>query len=151
VSLIANVQARFSAQRLINLTRPDAGNQTTADTTLLGYACTDVEAMVRVYAGTVYDDTDAQHVAVACDGVVALLESRMRTFTVEEQNPMTAWIARARALGKVTGRDKVTPTTNSQYQPSPDLPEGATTVRPAFDNRRFDDTLLDEPTVGETS
>jgi hypothetical protein len=150
VSLIANVTARFSNQRLVNLTRPDAGHQTTADTTVLGYACTDVEGLIQVYAGVEYDDTDARHVAIACDGVVALLESRIRSIGgAEEANPMVAWRARARELGKVSGRDKVTPSTRSQYTPSPDLDPGATTVQPAFDRRRFDELVLDDPEVGE--
>lgn len=149
MALSDEVQTRYSAQRLIDLTNPDAGNQTSINTTKLNAACTDIAGVFRTRGGITFDVTNAEHVAIACEGVVALLAKRIgakgaadtyREWVDEELVPF------ARSTG---GQRKVVPTTSSDLTPSGDLDTGQTIARPAFDRRRFDGVVLDGPAVGE--
>lgn len=143
MALADEVVSRYPAAYLTNLTNPGSAGASSYDQTRLGKACTDVEALVRIHAGTTFDVTDARHVATCCPIVISLLECGLGK--VNYSQVMETAKAELRNLGLVTGRDKVTPTTSSQLTPSSDLDDGETSRGPAFDRTRFRDTLLDAP------
>ena len=140
--LATHVQNRYSTEYLIQLTNPQNRNATTVNTTLLGFSADDVDALFDVYAGVAYDDSDATHVAVAVEGVIAFLMRRTGQATAEAR--VTAWLASIRALGSVSGRNRVTPDSTTKMQPSED-DRLSSTPRPAFDDRRFDDFMPNAP------
>lgn len=74
MTLAAAVTARYSNEFLVGLTNQADRAATTVDTTILGYAATDVEAQFAVLTGLTYDDTDAAHVAACCPGVLWQLQ-----------------------------------------------------------------------------
>lgn len=143
--LSTHVQDRYSTQYLTELTNPQGRNATTVNTTLLGKSADDIDALFDVYAGVEYDDTNAQHIAVAVEGVIAFLMRRTGQSAAESR--ITAWIASMKALGKTEGRNRVTPDSTTRMQPSAD-DRVTSTPRPAFDDRRFDAFLPKAPRAG---
>lgn len=143
MSLLLKVTARYGASFLAGLTNAESTGATTYDATRLQAACDDVEGLVKIHAGTTYDDDDTRHVVTCTTAVIAVLEIRLGK--IKRREAMDAVVASLKDLGKVTGRNKVTPTTNSGLTRSPDL-EGADTSRaPDFDKDRFDGIRLDGP------
>lgn len=146
MALSDEVIARFSTQRLKNLTNPDAPSATSYDATRLATACTDAAADFEIYAGTVFDVTDARHVPVAIRGVVAYLHTY--TDNGAAADALKAFRFELKALAKVTGRDRILPYTDSALEPSPNPREGTTRARPAFDDSVFDPIVVQPPTGG---
>ena len=142
MSLVSQVQGRYSTAALLQLTNPDDTAAVAYDATRLAYAATDVAAEFEVLAGVAYDDTDARHVAVCVEGVVAFLMWRVGTKGGEAL--ANAWRKRAETYGKVMGRDAILPGTNSLMQPTVPGANGET-VRPPFDDRVMQGVLLDPP------
>lgn len=129
MALTDRVTARLSSQRLIELTNPDNAGASSVDTTRLGYAATDTMADFEIYAGVEYDDDDERHVAVGIDGVVFHLARNAGLVAPEIEQ---RWHQRLEALGKVTGRNRVTPVTSSNLQASRES-TASSPVRPIFD------------------
>ncbi|HBY62159.1 MAG TPA: hypothetical protein DEH78_20255 [Solibacterales bacterium] len=143
MSLSSNVQSRYSAQILVNLTNPQDSAPTTLDSTRLTNACTDVEAWFKVYANTVYDDANAIHVA-ACVPAVILMLQMYSAQTVDQTESLRDGIKGALTdAGKILARAKVISTTNSQLTPSDENPTGGE-IRPDFDRSRFYDLVPDD-------
>lgn len=148
MSLSTEVQARYPTQRLVNLTNAGAGDTGSVNTTRLDAACTDVAALFKIHAGIAFDATDARHVAVACEGVIGQLEVRLGSSGSRKR--IKEWIdEELKPLSLVTGRNKVTPTTDSQLTPTSDLDPGQTLRRPDFDRRRFEKFTPDGPAIGD--
>tara|TARA_Y100000310_G_scaffold334113_1_gene413076 strand:- start:2979 stop:3440 length:462 start_codon:yes stop_codon:yes gene_type:complete len=147
MSLTLNVQNRYGTQFLVNITNPADPSATTIDTTRLSNSCTDTEADFKIYAGTTYDDTDARHVTVAVDGVIAKLAIRTGTGGNYARATHEEYLERLRHLALVTGRDRVAPKTDSILQPSTEQ-VGDEVVRPEFDWRRFTDLIPGGPAPG---
>lgn len=143
--LSTHVQDRYSDQYLVELTNPQNRNATTVNTTLLDNASADVDALFDVYAGVAYDDTDAQHIAVAVEGVIAFLMRRTGQSAAEAR--IAAWITSMKDLGKTEGRNRVTPDSTTRMQPSSD-DRLTRAPRPAFDDRSFDSFLPKAPRAG---
>lgn len=143
--LSTHVQDRYSTQYLIELTNPQNRNANTVNTTLLANASSDVDALFDVYAGVIYDDADAQHIAVAVEGVVAFLMRRTGQSTAETR--ISAWVSSMRDLSRTEGRNRIIPDSTTRMQPSAD-DRLTSTPRPAFDDRRFDAFLPKSPGAG---
>ena len=148
MTLSANVQNRSGTQFLVNLTNPSDPSATTIDTTRLDNGVLDTEADFRIYSGVAYDDTDARHVTVAVEGVIAKLAIRTGTGGNYARTSHEEFIARLRDLALVTGRDRVSPRTDSVLQPSSEQVADEI-VRPEFDWRNFSDLIPGGPTPGE--
>lgn len=120
MSLDSNVQARWSAQILINASNPQNSGQTTIDTTRLSAAETDVQAAFKTLAGVAYDDTDDRHVLYATEGVL------IRLLVLTGQTALDSWkewkTALKDELGTVTGRDRIAMSTRSKLQPTEEAP-----------------------------
>jgi len=141
-TLIADVQARYPSQVLIELTRRSSTDSTTLDTTSTGvlqYACDDVQTGdFPTYVQVTYDASNRQHVAVACEGVLAKLKLWARDGSDGGKGEWDRWVARAQSLARVTGRDRILPTTTSELTPTPEV-DGGEVVRPMFDQGDFDE------------
>ena len=131
MALTDKVTTRIATSRLVQLTRPEATNATTVDTTILAAAAADAEAIIEVKAGVEYDDTDARHVATAIEGVVLHLE---RYAGRRDNDRWEAWMRDVESLGRVTGRDRILPETNSKMEPT----EERQGTKPDFDPQTFD-------------
>jgi phage gp36-like protein len=142
MALIDEVKARYSNQKLINLTRPDDQNQNTTDDVLLQKAVDDTEADFEIYAGITYDNTVNTHIATAILGVLYYLRLYTGRLTDGTAKARADWIDNLKALGKVTARDRILPSTTSELEPSEEKRDGET-VRP-----RFDDSLFEEVRPG---
>jgi hypothetical protein len=136
MSLSAEVQSRYPAQRLVELTNPGSITATTVNTTILGLAATDVEADFQIVAGIAYDGTDARHVKTAVEGVVLRLMEWLAVGTKAAETIQGRWKQRLEDLAKVTGRDRPHFQTTSDLTPSEEVPSGET-VRPKFDPEAF--------------
>lgn len=136
-TLATAVQARYSEDTLISLTRQKDSATSGINTTVLELACTDITAEFEVYVGKVFDSANAKHLTVACMGVLAKLKSWSRESPDASADEWDRWTKIARDLSKVTGRDRVSWTTTSQLTPSEEAPDGEE-VRPAFDADAFD-------------
>jgi len=142
MALAAEVQSRYPSALLIQLTNPMNTAASSVNMTTLGLAATDVEADFQITAGVAYDGADARHVSVGIEGVIAKLLERTG------HSDASAWRARydsrLRDLAKVTGRDRILPTSDGILQPTE--PQAGTIVRPAFDDDVFDGFVPGAPT-----
>lgn len=148
MALADDVTNRYTDQELIESTNPEDGTATTINSTFLGYAVTDVQAEFEIQGIGEYDATDAKHVAVAVEGVMARLKTFARTGKAggSSNDEWTWWIDnRCKALAKVTGRKRVTAATSTETTQSSELPDGVTTVRPWADSVRFRNRQVEPP------
>jgi hypothetical protein len=141
MTLSAEVQARFSAQRLIELTNPDNAPATTIDSTRLNNAIADVGADFQIYAGVVLDDTNALHIAVGVQGVEAYLMMRQGVTSEERNKLFDKWKERLKEMSKVGARDRILPQTTSTLEPS----EERAGAKPFFDYQSMSDLVPDQP------
>lgn len=130
MALSDEVQSRYPSQILVNLTNPQSTTAATVNTTTLDLAATDVQADFKIHAGIAYDGTDARHVSVACEGVIAKLLERTGHAKAGEREE--SYFRRLKALANVTGRDRILPTSGSPLTPS--TPDPNVTHRPSFDD-----------------
>ncbi len=136
-TLDVEVQNRYSAEKLIQLTNPDVPSASAIDTTRLLNAVADVIADFDIIANTTFTPTDARHIAVGCEGVI--LKLQMRQLNVDPSDLRKQWNDMLEALGQsVGGRDKTQPTTDAVAVPSSEQAQTGQTVRPLFDRTRFD-------------
>ena len=141
MSLLSEVQLRFSAQRLVELTNPDDGSGS-LNLTRLGSAIADAKSEFFRRVGVPFDETDADHISVGVKGVLAYLNeyrglprSDVAKTAIEEWRESLKIFART-----VDGALKwVTPVTDSTYQPTFPPPD----TRPAFDDQRLQDYRLE--------
>lgn len=122
MALIDRVKARYTEQKLIELTNKDDETATTIDDTRLGLAVTDTEAAFETHVGVAYDDTDARHVRVAVRGVIVHLlgDSELGPLSDERYDH---WRTMCEDLAKVTSRARILPeivSTDPDYDESED-------------------------------
>lgn len=75
MSLSTVVQARVSAEQLVQLTQQGDRAATTIDTDVLAAACADAEAEWQLETGVAFDSTVAAHAALGWVGVLYYLHS----------------------------------------------------------------------------
>lgn len=134
MALIDEVRTRYGAARLAQLTNPDTrGNNVTEDTVRLQTSCDDVEALVEIHAGVVFDVTKRTHIVSAVNAVIELLRRYSAKSGQERKDALDAAKAVIKDLGKITGRDRIMPETD-HFQ---NVSDSTTVCRPAFDSKRF--------------
>lgn len=143
-------EARYSAQRIVEWTNPGVPAATTKDSARLLLACADAEADFLTYTRTAFDSTDAagllaQQKPVAFVGVRAYLLSWLDQAGGDKA--IAEYHRRLRELEKVTGGDRVLPTTSSNLVPSAVPRNPGTTARPDFDDSIFDNQRLSAPSA----
>jgi hypothetical protein len=131
-TLATAVQARIPATRLVQLTNINDDSATTTNTTILEYAVDDTTADFKTYAMVVFDSSDARHIRLGIDGVLAFLEANRGQDA--DQKRLAAWRDRCAEFAKTTSRARVSPLV------APGLPPVSTpNARPTFDPTRFAD------------
>lgn len=140
MTLYAKAVARFSSERLINLSNPDDPTASAIDTDRLQAAADDAEAMFETVTGVDYDDDDVMHVAYAVAGVDLLLRLRAQGKSVFNDPDFKAWKESLREIAGTQGRAAFAPLGTTAYEPS--SPE---TGRPPFDQRNWDDIRIRAP------
>lgn len=133
--------ARYSAQRLLELTNPENPNASSRNDTLLEQAVTDATAEFATLVQETLDTSDTAHLRVATALVVLLLmewgsapASGAAKFREQVEKMATA-------LKMVTSRDRILPQTKSVLTPTSEQRVANETVRPDFDLAEFDDIL----------
>lgn len=111
MSLQTVVEARVSAQRIIELTNPDVPAATTKDSTRLAAACADAEGEFQVHAQAVFSESDARHISPAIDLVVLILQERGAANTALFSEERERIEGRLKSLSLVTGRNRIMPST----------------------------------------
>jgi hypothetical protein len=145
MALEDEVSARYGAQRLINLTNPQAAKQKTLDSTRLAKACRDVEGDLFLFAGITFDVTKNWHVSLAVPAVeMKLLNHTGQVSAEKADSDQAAWERKLRSLSKLRKVSKVVPTSTSRYTPSNPNPN-AEQLRPPFDRERFDRLVPRQP------
>lgn len=130
-TLATAVQARIPETRLIQLTNINDDSATTVNTTTLELAVDDTEADFKTYAMLDFDGTDARHIRLGIDGVLAFLEANRGQDA--DQNRLAAWRDRCAEFAKTTSRARISP------RVTPGLPPTTyPNSRPGFDPSRFD-------------
>ena len=87
---------------------------------------------------------DQGRLVVGIVGVMYFLHQYRGVITQELTDLETAYRTALKSLAMVTGRDRVTPRTTSILVPNPEQRD-IEVVRPDFDRRHFDDTVLNPP------
>ena len=138
MALIDDVQARVPANHLIRLTNIDDDNPASVNLTVLGNVVSDVEGDLLTWCATEYSSDDKRMVSVGVMGVMHKLRIYAAGEAVTDALVAEAeeYRRRLQALAKVTGRDRLTPTSNGEYEPRSE-PDGA----PMFDDSTFDGVL----------
>jgi phage gp36-like protein len=143
-ALASAVQSRWAEDTIVQLTRRKDTVDRTVDLVVLELAVTDVTAQFEVYVGETFDATDAQHLTVACMGVIAKLKTWTRESPESAAADWKAWTEYARDLAKITSRNRVAVQTTSQLTPTVQVDPGET-VRPVFDPDAFDGLQVGRP------
>ena len=144
MALAAEVIARYPSSRLIQLTRQSNQSGSSINTTILGLAVDDVEADFQIIAGVEYDNSDARHVGVAVEGVIAKLARRAEAAGNTSEALHDAYLERLGQLAKVTGRDRIMPKTKSPYTVTSER-DREETPRPWDDWPNYDDIQVNPP------
>lgn len=129
MALVDEVQDRLGDQYLVNLTNPFEPDPTTIDATRLAKAAADVTGHFK-NKGITLDVTNDQHVLVAVTGVEAVLKRYNG-----QDGSLKFWkqyLDDLDQLAKVDPRNRMLPTTDSQLDPSDEVPAGHTRT-PEFD------------------
>jgi len=137
--LSTHVTDRFGTNSdfLRPLTNHDDPSAGTVNTVRLGKAADAAEGQFVVYAQVAYDDADAAHIEAGVKGVLAYLRM-WGSKQGAADGSMKAFQEDLKAIGSVSSRKRVTPTTKSVYTKSmPDTSLGD--VRPPFDTEQFDE------------
>lgn len=147
MALADEVTARYSTQRLVELTNADDKTATTVDTTVLGYAVTDATGEFETRVGVTYDNSNSKHVAVAVQGVLYYLRLYMGVENDALRQSEAKWREGMTALGRVTARDRILPQTKSVLSPSAEQ-QNSEVVRPDMDREHWDNFVPQPPGQG---
>jgi len=132
------VTARYNNDELISLTRSGTNTSlTTINTTRLELAVDDVTGAFLTPHGITFDATDAQHLEVACDGVILRLKCFGKAMDRQVRDDWRRWRKEdIERLAQYVQRRRIQPKTSSSN--ISDVPE-------RLDYTRFDDMVPDKP------
>jgi hypothetical protein len=137
MALSDEVALRYPTQILKELTNPRTPSASSVDSTKLAQACTSVQRQFRTYAQMDYDSTLVEHVDVAVDGVVALLQRWGGSSRSIARIKWTDWIEECRALRDTGPRARFRPTSSGNLTKTAERPN----EKAAFDSARFEDVV----------
>lgn len=135
-TLATAVQARVPTDRLIQLTRKNSVGSTTVDSTVLEYAVTDAAAQFLISAGVTFDDTNAEHIMLGVQGVMALLS--MWNGQEAGEKDRFRFVQALERYRAVHANARITPVGTRTTGPSDDVDSTGQERRPEFDRTRFD-------------
>ena len=151
-TLLDEVKKRYNEQFLIGLTNPNNRAAATLDTDAgspFDIAQIDVHADFEITCGVFFNVDDKRHVSVGVEGVIAKLSMRMNQAGDRSKSLVDAYVERLERLALVTGRNRLKPLSKSELQPSDEVPEGYSKVRPTFAGSRFWRLKPNGPPAGE--
>jgi hypothetical protein len=144
MALWDEVKLRYPARVLKELTTVDLPGATAIDDTRGTQAATDTEAWFKRVAQLVYDNTDADHKAVAVRAVYVLLREYSGRFAEVVEREIQEVEKKMNQLRDLGPGKRIMPWTDSELDPSDDenviYPQ-----RPTFDTERFSDVTPNEP------
>jgi len=148
VTFLADVQARYANELLVELTNQGVRTASTANTTKIAAAIADASAEFEEETGIVPDAANASHTAAISVGAVHYLHvyttiqsERARRFAED----WTKWLKR---LASSKGNERrLLPSTSSTANPS----ERTAGHRPDFDREQWDAYTLGAPRGGSRS
>lgn len=146
MALVDEVIARWSTQRLRELTTPDDNTATAYDATRLAKAAMDAKNEFLRRTGVTYDETSNEHHTVGVKGVLAyLLEFRGMAGSEAGRNAIQEWRDALQAWARTGGgaNQVVQPMTNSYLQPTTEGLDRVT--RPDFDRSVMTDLVPRQP------
>jgi len=137
------VTARYSPQRLIELTNPDNTEGATLDPQQLELAVTDATAEFSILVQATLDVTDANHLPVAVELVLLKLMEwgSVSGSTVSKKRDQVEAMAKRLSLVDTNARNRISPKTKSVLSPTSEQRVTGETVRPDFDLANFDDLI----------
>ena len=151
MALIDRAIERYSAQYLRNLSNPDSAAASSNDTTRLQLAVDDAEDEFEFLGGVVYDETNRDHVRLAVEGVIVVLKERGTTSSEGAAKARETWTAKMTDFRQRVGsEDRILPATTGVGVPSSEQVT-TETVRPKFDDPKFDDLTPGSPRGGQRS
>lgn len=139
-ALVTEFAARYSATRIRALTLADNQDSSTYDSTKLAQAATDATDEFQTLCGITLDTAVTGHVRVACLLMEALLLEWGAGVEAAAKVRERANAA-AEAFSKVSGRNRIMPTSNSGLSVTADR----SGERPAFDRVHTDPVTLNPP------
>jgi hypothetical protein len=134
-TLTTAVEARYSTERLAQLTNKDSRAATTVNATVLATAAADATVEFAIQTGETLDDTDAFHIRLATELVVAFLiqykgqDNSWQIMKDAQRSCTTYRLTRANA--------RIQPLTDRTLGPTQDVNADGTPRRPEFDRARF--------------
>lgn len=116
MALINDYQARFSTQERVNLSNPQNSTATSVDSTRETNAAEDARGDFEAVCGVTYDSSNRIHVSAS----VPLVAQKLLVYTGRaSQEDYDKFLDRLDKYYRlVLGRDRITPTTNSQLSPT---------------------------------
>lgn len=144
MALWDEVKLRYSARTLKELTNVDLPGATAIDDTKGTQVATDVEAWFKRVVQADYDNTDADHKAVAVRAVYVLLREYSGRFAEVVEREIQEVEKKMNQLRDLGPGKRITPTTDSELDPSDDE-SLINPQRPIFDTERFSDVTPSEP------
>lgn len=132
MTISVDVKLRYADQILKGLTTFDARGATAIDDTVLDAAIADIAGEFLSRGALELDDTDPEHVNVACHGVIALLRHRNASGSGNKAE-LDAWRDDLDRLATSSSRKRVTPETRSTRETTADDEP----IAPRFDEKRF--------------
>ena len=152
MALSDEVIARWSTQRLRELTTPDDNTATAYDATRLGKACMDAKNEFLRRTGVTYSETNSEHHTVGVNGVLAyLMEYRGLAGSQAGRDATSEWRSALEAWARTDGgaNQVVQPQTNSGLQPETDTERGdGGRLYPDFDRPILNDLTPRQPRSG---
>jgi len=145
MALIDRVQERVSSSLLEALTNPDEPETSSVDTTYLQRVCDDVEVGEFVaWMNESYDEAIRLHILAA----IALVRLKLIEFGAAPGSAEEKLVARLEKTVEryrhIRARDRIAPQSSSELTPSVEVEQGET-IRPAFDDRYFEDMTPEAP------
>ena len=135
MALADEVQARYPAASLIELTNPREPEAVALNATKLAQAVTSVSGWFRIHAQQEPDTTDADHLEVLVDGVISCLQKWGGNASGVRKIKWGDWIESCHALRGIKVRSRIAPSTNATQEPTqPDA-----TQKPVFDDSYYDE------------
>lgn len=132
MALSDDVQNRIPSTRLIELTNPRDSSATSIDTTVLGYAVTDITGDFELLSCETFSDSNPVHVAICVPAVVGKLYEYDGRMSPQHNESYDVFVAKCDRLreGNIPG-----PETNAPY----DVVWPDSDTRKKFDRRNFND------------
>lgn len=144
MALWDEVKLRYSTDILRQLTNVDEASATSINNTIGTQVATDTEAWFKRVSQIEYDNTDAEHKAVAVRACYVLLREYSGRFSDVVQREIEEVEKKMNQLRDLSTGKRITPHTDSELDPSDDE-NLLNPQRPIFDTERFSDITPSEP------